>query len=73
MDEGTVKIISPMKGSPAEQAGIKAGDFITHLDGKLIYGQTLDDAVAQMRGPAGTDAAPDRVPRRAARSRSTSP
>jgi carboxyl-terminal processing protease len=54
MDEGSVKVISPMKGSPAEKAGIKAGDFITHIDGKLIYGQTLDDAVAQMRGPAGT-------------------
>ncbi|WP_336985218.1 S41 family peptidase [Altererythrobacter aquiaggeris] len=53
-DEGAVKIISPFRGSPAEQAGIKAGDFITHLDGKLIYGGTLDDAVKQMRGEAGT-------------------
>ncbi|HEX7710004.1 MAG TPA: S41 family peptidase [Sphingomonadaceae bacterium] len=54
MDEGAVKVISPMKGSPAEKAGIKAGDYITHLDGKLIYGLPLDDAVAQMRGSAGT-------------------
>ena len=54
MDEGAVKVISPFRGSPADQAGIKAGDFITHLDGKLIYGGDLDDAVAQMRGPAGT-------------------
>ncbi|HSG33430.1 MAG TPA: S41 family peptidase [Sphingomonadaceae bacterium] len=54
MDEGAVKVISPMRGSPAEQAGVKAGDFITHLDGELIYGLTLDEAVAQMRGPAGT-------------------
>ncbi len=54
MDDGAVKVISPMRGSPAEAAGIKAGDFITHLDGKLIYGQTLDEAVAQMRGPANT-------------------
>jgi len=52
MDDGAVKIISPMKGSPAEKAGLKAGDFITHLDGKLIYGLTLDEAVSQMRGPA---------------------
>jgi len=54
MDDGAVKIISPMRGSPAEKAGLKAGDFITHLDGKLIYGLSLDEAVAQMRGPAGT-------------------
>ena len=53
-EEGAVKIISPFRGSPADKAGIKAGDYITHLDGKLIYGGSLDDAVAQMRGPAGT-------------------
>ncbi|MDE2405808.1 MAG: S41 family peptidase [Sphingomonadales bacterium] len=54
MDDGAVKVVSPMRGSPAEKAGIKAGDFITHLDGKLIYGGELDDAVARMRGEAGT-------------------
>jgi len=54
MEDGAVKVISPMKGSPAAEMGVKAGDFITHLDGKLIYGLELDDAVAQMRGPAGT-------------------
>ena len=54
MDDGAVKVIAPMRGSPAEKAGVKAGDFITHLDGKLIYGGELDDAVAQMRGEAGT-------------------
>lgn len=54
MDEGTVKVVSPMKGSPAEKAGIKPGDFITHLDGKLIYGGDLDDAVNKMRGAPGT-------------------
>ncbi|MCV0383291.1 MAG: S41 family peptidase [Erythrobacter sp.] len=54
LDDGAVKIVSPFRGSPADQAGIKAGDFITHLDGKLIYGGSLDDAVAQMRGEAGT-------------------
>ena len=54
MDDGAVKIISPFRGSPAEEAGLKAGDFITHLDGDLIYGGDLDDAVSRMRGPAGT-------------------
>ncbi len=53
-DDGAVKVISPMRGSPAEKVGIKPGDYITHLDGKLIYGTELDDAVAKMRGEAGT-------------------
>ena len=55
LDDGAVKIISPFRGSPADKAGIKAGDYITHLDGKLIYGGDLDEAVSQMRGPAGTN------------------
>jgi len=54
MEQDTVKVISPMRGSPAEKAGVKAGDFVTHLDGKLIYGLELDEAVQKMRGPAGT-------------------
>ncbi|MEM7665426.1 MAG: S41 family peptidase [Pseudomonadota bacterium] len=54
MEDGAVKVISPFKGSPADKQGIKAGDFITHLDGELIYGGDLDDAVARMRGKAGT-------------------
>jgi carboxyl-terminal processing protease len=54
MDDGAVKVISPMRGSPAEKAGVKAGDYITHLDGKLYYGGDLDEAVSKMRGPEGT-------------------
>ncbi len=54
MDDGAVKVIAPTKGSPADSAGVKPGDFITHINGKLIYGGTLDDAVDEMRGPPGT-------------------
>ena len=54
-EDGAVKVISPFKGSPADQMGIKAGDYITHLDGKSIVGWELDEAVAKMRGPEGTD------------------
>jgi carboxyl-terminal processing protease len=54
MDEGAVKVISPFKGSPAEKAGVKAGDYITHLDGVLYFERDLDEAVAKMRGAAGT-------------------
>ncbi len=54
LDDGAVKVVSPMHGSPAEKAGVKAGDYITKLDGKLIYGTDLDAAVAQMRGAPGT-------------------
>ena len=54
MEEGAVKVISPFRGSPAEKAGVKAGDYITHLDGVLYFEGELDEAVAKMRGPAGT-------------------
>ncbi len=54
MDQDAVKVVSPMRGSPAAAAGVKAGDYITHLDGMLIYGLPLDDAVARMRGSAGS-------------------
>ena len=53
-EDGAVKVVSPFKGSPAEKAGIKAGDFITHLDGTLYFERDLDEAVAKMRGAAGT-------------------
>lgn len=54
MEDGAVKVIAPFKGSPADRAGIKAGDYITHLDGELIYGGDLDEAVSRMRGKEGT-------------------
>jgi len=49
-----VKIVSPIEDSPAYRAGIKAGDYITHLDGKFIVGGSLDEAITQMRGKPGT-------------------
>ncbi|WP_156680974.1 S41 family peptidase [Sphingomonas profundi] len=54
LEDGAVKIITPTEDTPAFRAGLKAGDFITHLDGALIYGGTLDEAVDKMRGPAGS-------------------
>ena len=54
MEDGAVKVISPFRGSPAEKAGLKAGDYITHLDGVLYYERDLDEAVSKMRGKAGT-------------------
>jgi carboxyl-terminal processing protease len=55
MDDGAVKVISPFRGSPAEKAGLKAGDYITHLDGVLYFERDLDEAVEKMRGPSGTN------------------
>jgi carboxyl-terminal processing protease len=54
MEDGAVKVIAPTRETPADRAGIKAGDFITHIDGRLFYGGTLDEAVEQMRGQPGT-------------------
>lgn len=54
MEDGAVKVIAPQEDTPAWRAGVKAGDYITHIDGKFIYGWTLDEAIAQMRGKPGT-------------------
>ena len=54
MEDGAVKVVSPMEESPAAFAGILANDLIVEIDGKAIEGQTLEDAVGRMRGPIGT-------------------
>ena len=53
--DGFVKVVSPMDGTPADQAGIEAGDFITHVDGESVLGLTLNQAVDLMRGPVGSE------------------
>ncbi|KUF10616.1 S41 family peptidase [Pseudoponticoccus marisrubri] len=54
-EEGFVKVVSPIDGTPADSAGIEAGDFITHVDGESVLGLTLDEAVDLMRGPVGSE------------------
>ena len=54
MEDGLVKVISPMDGTPAARAGIKSGDLISTIDGTSIQGLTLSDAVDKMRGPANS-------------------
>ena len=54
IEDGAVKVVAPTEDTPAWKAGIKAGDYITHINGELVYGLDLDDAVAKMRGDPGT-------------------
>jgi carboxyl-terminal processing protease len=53
--DGFVKVVAPMDGTPAFRAGIKSGDFLTAIDGVAIVGLTLNDAVKQMRGAVGSE------------------
>ncbi|MCH7941834.1 MAG: S41 family peptidase [Proteobacteria bacterium] len=55
MENGLVKVISPIDDTPAAKAGVKAGDLITHLDGEQVMGLTLSEAVDRMRGLVGTE------------------
>jgi carboxyl-terminal processing protease len=54
-EDGFVKVVAPMDGTPADKAGIKAGDFITHVNSESVLGLMLDDAVDKMRGPVGSE------------------
>ncbi len=54
MEDGLVKVISPIEDTPADRAGVKAGDLIFKLDDKLVKGMSLNDAVKRMRGKPKT-------------------
>ena len=55
MENGLVRVVSPIDDTPAFRSGVKAGDLISHLDGKAVQGLTLSQAVELMRGKVGTD------------------
>lgn len=55
MENGLVKVVSPIDDTPAYRAGIQPGDLVTHLDGEPVLGLTLSEAVERMRGPVDTD------------------
>jgi carboxyl-terminal processing protease len=54
MEEGVIKVVSPIDDTPAQRAGVLANDYIVELDGKSVQGMTLDEAVKLMRGPIGS-------------------
>lgn len=53
-EDGIVRVVSPIDGTPAARAGIQAGDYLTAIDGESIVGLTLNEAVRRMRGQSGT-------------------
>ena len=55
MEDGFIKVISPIDDTPAQKAGLQAGDLIIRLDDTPVKGMSLNDAVARMRGEPGTD------------------
>ncbi|MGF1553140.1 MAG: S41 family peptidase [Paracoccaceae bacterium] len=54
MENGFVKVVAPIDDTPAANAGVEAGDYITHIDGESVLGLTLSEAVDRMRGPVGS-------------------
>ena len=62
MEDGLVKVVSPIEGSPAFRAGLKSGDLITRIDDTPVKGLTVDQAVKRMRGEPNTKVHADRLP-----------
>jgi carboxyl-terminal processing protease len=54
MQDGLLKVLSPIRDAPDAKAGVMANDAITHLDGEATQGRSLDRAIEKMRGPAHT-------------------
>ncbi|MGZ5874978.1 MAG: S41 family peptidase [Bradyrhizobium sp.] len=54
MEDGLVKVVAPMDGTPAAKAGIMSGDLVTHIDDEAVQGLTLEQAVNKMKGPIDT-------------------
>ncbi len=55
MEDGFLKVVTPMDDTPASRAGLESGDLLTAIDGRPIVGQTVTDAVRDIRGEIGTD------------------
>ena len=53
-DKGAIRVISPIDDTPAQRAGIEAGDYITHIDGEQVFDMSLNEAVKKMKGKPGT-------------------
>ena len=65
MENGVIKVVSPIDDTPASKAGIQPGDLIIAIDGEPVQGMTLHEAVDKMRGPVGTRDQADDAPRKA--------
>ena len=55
MEQGVIRVVSPLDDTPAARAGIQSNDLITHLDGEQVLGLTLEEAVERMRGPVDSE------------------
>jgi len=54
VEDGALRVVAPAAGSPAERAGLKSGDFISHINGELVFGVSLTEAVTKLRGAPGS-------------------